>query len=335
MTRSPRRSRWGGMWAASGASASSTTAYLAWRSARGRAGRGPSPPEVVVQVKALACELPATRGLPLSRLSCADIAQEVQRAGLVATLSGKTVWRWLHEDAIRPWQHRAWIFPRDPDFAAKAGRILDLYAREWDGHPLHAEDFVISADEKTSVQARLRRHPTVPPSPGRSARVEHEYTRGGAWAYLAALDVHHARVFGRCEAATGIVPFERLVAQVMTQPPYRDAHRVFWIVDNGSSHRGAPCIRRLQAAYPNLVPVHGPVHASWLNQIEIYFSIVQRKVLTPNDFTSLVEVETRLLGFQEYYQSLATPFAWHFTRSDLTDLLKKLDPLPLALARVA
>ena len=121
----------------------------------------------------------------------------------------------------------------------------------------------------------------------------------------------------------------------MTQPPYRDAHRVFWIVDNGSSHRGAPCIRRLQAAYPNLVPVHGPVHASWLNQIEIYFSIVQRKVLTPNDFTSLVEVETRLLGFQEYYQSLATPFAWHFTRSDLTDLLKKLDPLPLALARVA
>ena len=166
---------------------------------------------------------------------------------------------------------------------------------------------MISADEKTSIQARLRRHPTAPPGPGRPARVEHEYARGGAWAYLAALDVHHARVFGRCEAATGIVPFERLVAQVMTQPPYRDARRVFWIVDNGSSHRGAPCIRRLQAAYPNLVPVHGPVHASWLNQIEIYFSIVQRKVLTPNDFTSLVEVETRLLGFQEYYQASPRP----------------------------
>jgi hypothetical protein len=289
----------------------------------------------VVQVKALACELPATRGLPLSRLSCADIAREVQRTGLVATVSGKTVWRWLSEDAIRPWQHRAWLFPRDPAFARKAGRILDLYAGEWEGHPLHAEDFVLSADEKTSIQARMRCHPTTPPGPGRAARVEHEYTRGGAWAYLAALDVHRAKLFGRCEPTTGIVPFDRLVAQVMTQPPYRDARRVFWIVDNGSSHRGAPCIRRLQAAYPNLVPVHSPVHASWLNQIEIYFSIVQRKVLTPNDFTSLTEAEVRLLGFQEYYQTIARPFAWHFTRADLTDLLKKLDAAPLALPRAA
>jgi hypothetical protein len=289
----------------------------------------------VVQVKALACELPATRGLPLSRLSCADIAREAQRTGLVATVSGKTVWRWLSEDAIRPWQHRAWIFPRDPAFARKAGRILDLYAGEWQGHRLHAEDFVISADEKTSIQARLRLHPTAPPGPGRAARVEHEYTRGGAWAYLAALDVHRAKLFGRCEPTTGIVPFDRLVAQVMTQPPYRDARRVFWIVDNGSSHRGAACIRRLQAVYPTLIPVHSPVHASWLNQIEIYFSIVQRKVLTPNDFTSLTEAEVRLLGFQEYYQTIARPFAWHFTRADLTDLLKRLETAPLALPRAA
>ena len=288
-----------------------------------------------MQVKALACELPATRGLPLSRLSCADIAREAQRSGLVATVSGKTVWRWLSEDAIRPWQHRAWIFPRDPAFARKGGRILDLYAGEWEGHPLHAEDFVISADEKTSIQARIRLHPTVPPGPGRAARVEHEYTRGGAWAYLAALDVHRAKLFGRCEPTTGIVPFDRLVAQVMTQPPYRDARRVFWIVDNGSSHRGAACLRRLQAAYPTLIPVHSPVHASWLNQIEIYFSIVQRKVLTPNDFTSLTEAEVRLLGFQEYYQTIARPFAWHFTRADLMDLLKKLDAAPVALPRAA
>jgi len=289
----------------------------------------------VVQVKALACELPATRGLPLSRLSCADIAREAQQAGLVATVSGKTVWRWLSEDAIRPWQHRAWLFPRDPDFARKAGRILDLYAGEWEGRRLHAEDFVISADEKTSIQARIRRHPPAPPRPGRAARVEHEYTRGGAWAYLAALDVHRAKLFGRCEPSTGILPFDRLVAQVMTQPPYRDARRVFWIVDNGSSHRGAACLRWLRAAYPTLIPVHSPVHASWLNQIEIYFSIVQRKVLTPNDFTSLTEAEVRLLGFQEYYQSIARPFAWHFTRADLMDLLKKLDATPVSLPRAA
>ncbi len=334
MTTSPPRSPWAATWPVSGANASFTNAWPGWRSDRARAAPRSFPPEVVVQVKALACELPATRGLPLSRLSTADIVREAQRCGLVATLSDKTVWRWLHEDAIRPWQHRTWIFPRDPDFAAKAGRILDLYAREWEGRPLHAEEFVLCADEKTSIQARLRCHATQPPGPGTPMRVEHEYTRGGAWAYLAALDVHRAKLFGRCEATTGIAPFERLVAQVMTQPPYRDARRVFWILDNGSSHRGAPCIRRLQAAYPTLVPVHSPVHASWLNQIEIYFSIVQRKVLTPNDFTSLTEVEVRLLGFQEYYQSIARPFVWQFTRADLAALMRKLDdaPIPLRLA---
>lgn len=288
-----------------------------------------------MQVKALACELPATRGLPLSRLSTADIVREAQRCGLVATLSDKTVWRWLNEDAIRPWQHRTWIFPRDPAFAAKAGRILDLYARQWAGKPLHAEDFVLCADEKTSIQARVRCHPTRPPQPGAPMRVEHEYDREGAWAYLAAWDVHRAKLFGRCEATTGIAPFERLVAQVMTQPPYREARRVFWILDNGSAHRGAPCVRRLQAAYPNLVPVHSPVHASWLNQIEIYFSIVRRKVLTPNDFTSLTEVEVRLLGFQEYYQSIARPFVWHFTRADLADLMRRLDDAPISLRPAA
>ena len=160
-----------------------------------------------MQVKAIACELPVTLGLPLSRLSTADIVREAQRCGLVATLSDKTVWRWLHEDAIRPWQHRTWLFPRDPEFAPKAGRILDLYARQWEGRPLHAEEFGICADEKTSIQARLRTHPSTPPGPGRVARVEHEYTRGGAWAYLAALDVHRAKLFGRCEATTGIAPF--------------------------------------------------------------------------------------------------------------------------------
>ena len=125
---------------------------------------------------------------------------------------------------------------------------------------------------------------SLPASAGKPMRVEHEYARGGAWAYLAALDVHRAKVFGRCEATTGIAPFTRLVEQVMRQPPYNEARTVFWIMDNGSSHRGQKSIERLTQAHPRVVPVHGPMHASWLNQIEIYFSIVQRKALTPNDF---------------------------------------------------
>ena len=289
----------------------------------------------MVQVKALACELPATLGLPLSRLSVADVAQQARQLGLVATISDSTVWRWLNADAIRPWQHRCWIFPRDAQFAVKAGRILDLYQRRWQGKLLRDDEFVLSTDEKTSIQARARKHPTLPPQPGVAMRVEHEYQRCGAWAYLAALDVHRAKVFGRCERKTGIAPFERLVGQVMQQAPYNHARRVFWIMDNGSSHRGARCVTRLQEKFPRLVPVHGPVHASWLNQIEIYFSIVQRKVLTPNDFPTLAAVEERLLAFQSHYEAIAQPFEWKFTRRDLAALLTKINSSAEPLLRMA
>ena len=287
-----------------------------------------------MQVKALAGELPATLGLPLSRLSIADVAQQVRQAGWVASISDSTVWRWLNADAIRPWQHRCWIFPRDPQFAVKAGRILDLYQRRWQGQPLADDEFVLSTDEKTSIQARARIHPTLPTQPGSPMRVEHEYRRCGAWAYLAALDVHRAKVFGRCEHTTGIAPFERLVKQVMRQPPYNKARRVFWIMDNGSSHRGARCVARLKKKFPRLVAVHGPVHASWLNQIEIYFSIVQRKVLTPNDFPSLAAVKQRWLAFQTHYEAIAKPFEWKFTRHDLATLLNKTNSAD-SLLRVA
>ena len=286
-----------------------------------------------MEVKAIACELPKDSGRPLSRYSRQDLVREVLGRGLVAKISGRTIWRWLDEDAIRPWQHRSWIFPRDPNFQSKAERVLDLYQGLWEGQPLGADDCVISADEKTSIQARIRLHPTLAPEPKQAMRVEFEYERGGALAYLAAWDVRRAKVFGRCESTTGIEPFGRLVQQVMEQELYKNANRVFWIVDNGSSHRGAAAVKRLQAAYANLRLVHLPVHASWLNQVEIYFSVIQRKVLTPNDFTSLQEVSQRLLGFQNLYEQVAKPFEWKFTRTDLQDLMNRLIHKPqLALA---
>lgn len=251
--------------------------------------------------------------------------REVISRGVVAQIGTTTLWRWLNADAIRPWRYRSWIFPRDPQFADKAGRVLDLYQGTWQSAALLPSDCILSTDEKTSVQARQRRHRSLPPQPGRPAYVEHEYKRTGAWAYLAAWDVRRAKIFGRCEAKNGIAPFERLVQQVMIQEPYRSAPRVFWIMDNCSAHRGQKAALRLQAKWPTIVPVHTPIHASWLNQIEIYFSVVQRKVLTPNDFTSLAEVEERLLRFQEHYEKTATPFQWMFTRSDLANLLAKLD----------
>ena len=239
------------------------------------------------------------------------------RAGNVAS----TVRRILAADTIKPWQYRSWLFIRDPDFAAKATRVLDLYARVFDGSPLGDGEYVISSDEKTSIQARCRCHPTLPPGASRKMRVNHEYERGGALAYLAAYDVHRARVIGLCSDATGIGPFTDLVDEVMTQEPYASARRVFWIVDNGSSHRGQAAIDRLAARYPNAVMVHTPVHASWLNQVEIFFSIVQRKVVSPNDFTDLDQVQYRLTAFEQRYNATARPFKWKFTPADLEDLL--------------
>ncbi len=278
----------------------------------------------MVAVKAIACELPAQLGLPLSRLHVPDIRAEVIRRGLVAEISGATIWQWLAEDAIRPWRHRSWIFPRDPNFEARAGRVLDLYARRFEGKRLQLGEYVISADEKTSIQARVRCHSTTAARPGHPLLVEHEYDRGGSLAYLAAWDVHRAKLFGRLEPKSGIAPFGRLVAEVMGSEPYHSAKRVFWIVDNGSSHRGEAAVKRLRLAYRNLVLIHLPLHASWLNQIEIFFSILQRKVLTPSDSASLTALGDRILTFQEEYGNLATPFEWKFTRDHLAGLLRRL-----------
>jgi len=291
-----------------------------------RTGRPPRfTPVQVAQVKALACRPAADSGLPLSRWSAPELARQVITDGICTRISASTVRRWLSQEALKPWQYQSWIFITDPNFAPKAQRVLDLYARQWQGQPLGPGDYVISADEKTSIQARCRCHPSLPPGSARMMRVNHNYHRRGAVAYLAAYDVHRAKVFGRCENTTGITPFEALVAQVMTQEPYQSAARVFWVVDNGSSHRGAKAVDRLKTQFPNAIMVHTPVHASWLNQVEIFFSIIQRKVLSPNDFTDTDIITRRLAEFETRYNQTAKTFNWKFTTTDLDDFLQRLD----------
>jgi transposase len=260
------------------------------------------PATAEAEIKALACALPAETGVPLARWSRAELAA----------------------DAIRPWRFRSWIFPRDPNFAGKAARALDLYDRIWAGQPLGADEYVLCADEKSQLQALHRRHRDLPPAPGRHRRQEFEYRRGGTLAYLAAYDVHAARVLGRTAASTGITPFGELVEQVMSSEPYASAARVFWIVDNGASHNGARSIARMRTAWPTAELVHLPIHASWLNQVEIFFSIVQRKVIKPGDFADLEALTERLLAFQDRYNATAEPFDWHFTRRSLDRLLQRL-----------
>ena len=275
-------------------------------------------------MQAIACEVVCATEQPLSRQSLTDLTQRV-RTALSKPISRSSVWRILHSAALKPWQYEYWIFPRDPQFAEKAAVILDLYAGLWQGQPLTAKDYILSSDEKTSIQARLRCHPSLAPAPGRPRRVEFEYDRGGALQYLAAWDVRRGYVMGRCEARTGIEPFGLLVDQVMEQEPYRSAERVFWIVDNGSSHRGQASAERLTQAYPQAILVHTPVHASWLNQVEIYFSLVQRKVLTPNDFASLAEVERRLRLYEELSNQRPCPFNWKFDRAKLIQFLERIE----------
>jgi transposase len=292
---------------------------------RPRSGRPPQfSATQIAQIEALACEKPSELNLPLSRFSLAEIVLWIKQAAAVPTISASSVWRLLHQTAIRPWYYRGWLFPRDPAFVAKAEPILDLYQRCWQGEPLGSDDYVISADEKSGLQVLARLHPTLPPGPEQAGRYEFEYVRHGTLAYLAALDVFSGHIFGRIEDTTGIEPFGRLVDQVMQQAPFRSANRVFWIVDGGSSHHPSTSPVRLRACYPNIIVVHTPAHASWLNQIEIYFSILQRKALTPMDAADRLILAERILCYQEYYNRTAKPFNWKFTRSDLQKRLRTL-----------
>jgi transposase len=293
---------------------------------RPRSGRPRSfPAPVVAEVKAMACQPPEARDVPLSRWSSAELAGQAVAEGLVTSVSPSTVRRWLHDDAIRPWQHRSWIFPRDPDFAAKAARVLDLYARVWNGVELDEDEYVLSADEKSQLQALHRRHPELPPGPGRTRRVEFEYRRGGTLAYFGAYDVHRAQLIGLTAPTTGIAPFAELVDKVMSTEPYASAKRVFWVVDNGSSHAGAVSVVRMHEAWPTAELVHLPIHASWLNQIEIVFSIIGRKVIKPADFADLDALAERLIAFEPRFNAAATPFDWRFGRAELADLLHRID----------
>jgi transposase len=275
-------------------------------------------------VVALACQLPAATGVPLARWSGPELAAELAAQGLAGPVSPSSVLRILAEHPIKPWQYQSWICPRAPDFAAKATVILDLYQGFYQGKRLRPGDRILSVDAKPSIQARSRCRPTRAAGPGRPVRVEHEYQRNGALALLAALDVRTGKVFASTPTTTGIAPFTDLMTQVMSQPPYKDAPRVFVIVDNGSDHRGQAAIKRLRDAWPNAIMIHTPVHASWLNQAEIFFSITQKKVISPNDFASLDELATTLLAFVDRYNQAAQPFNWKFTAADLTQVLDRI-----------
>lgn len=296
---------------------------LADRKRSGRPAR--FTPVQVAGAKALACQLPAETGVPLSRWSCPELAAELTARGITETVSASTVRRWLREDALKPWQYRSWIFIRDPDFRAKTPACLGSVR-------LHVRWCPTGRGRVRPVQRRedfrpgplpLPSDPGPGPGPGDACQPRvRPWRRAGLPGRRRRPPREGLRPL---RAEDRIVPFMALVTQVMTTEPYARARRVFWIVDNGSSHRGKKAIDRLTTAFPNAVMVHTPIHASWTNRIEIFFSIVQRKVVTPNDFTDLTQVRDRLRAFEDRYNATTQPFQWKFTTSDLDDLLARLD----------
>lgn len=323
---------------------------------RGVVARGFFPPEDAILAKALACEsrvdvsspavaaaqipesdtpaAPVTAPntstsprrrmppLPLSRFSISDLRDELEPLGV--NMSYSTLWRLLAEDAIRPWLQEQWLFPRDPRLLEKATPVVELYHRRWEGQLLGPRDYVLCGDEMTGLQAKSRLHPTLPSGPKRRGRYEFEYERHGTLCYLGFFDVFSGRVYGETSAKTGIEPFEAALGRCLAQPRYQQAERLFLILDNGSSHHPSTSPARLRAQVPNLTTVHLPVHSSWLNQIEIYFSIVQRKALTPRDFPSLAALEQRLKWFEWHYNRYAQPFQWNFNQEKLEKFIERL-----------
>jgi len=275
------------------------------------------------QVIAIVCETLHDRELPLSRFSIVDLHRVVVKEEGLADLSHGSLARILAENVLKPWRYSYWLFPRDPDFVSKACIILDLYAGFWEGQRLGPDEYVLTADEKT-IQVLVRCHPGLAAIPGYEQRVEFEYKRLGTVAYHAAWDVFRGRIFGRVAPNTCIATFNQLVDLVMPQEPYQSSARTFWIVDCGCAHHPNTFPARLQGMYPNAVAVSLPVHSSWLSQIEIYFSIVQRKALTPMDVADEGTLTKRLLDFQDYYQETAKPFSWKFTAADLKNRLDAL-----------
>jgi transposase len=270
------------------------------------AGLRSFPPEVAVHLVKIACELPDRLGCSLSQWDCAELARKLVADQVVESISPQTVARILNHHRLKPWRRHLWLsphVPRDEAFAAQVRHIVDLYSR-----PLRAHEVVLSVDEKTSLQPRTRRSPTLPARPGVPVRVEHEYERKGALNLFAAFDTRSGRVYARTADRKRQVEFIAFLEQLDREVP-ADKTTIHVVLDNLRMHKG----RRVQAwlaQHPRFVFHHPPVHCSWMNQVEQWFSILQRKRLSIADFPDKAMLAERLMEFVSQWNERAHPFNW-------------------------
>lgn len=280
-----------------------------------------------VQATVLACSRPAAQGVPLARWSAAEIVRRLVGLRVVAAIAVSTVSRWLREDKIRPWRYHNWQHIFDPqEFLERARPILRLYETAQD--LLRTGVWLVCTDEKTSIQARRREQATVAPGPDQAGQISPRYTRQGAWQLFGALSVADGLIYGQCQLRKRFAEFRTFVHEVLVPEALRrGVHTLALILDNGSTH--AP--KRLEGWLAELMATLGgrltiqvywlPRNASWLDQIEIWFSILQRKLLHPNDFDSLDNLEQAILAFIQHYNQVAKPIHWSYTVEKLEQKL--------------
>jgi transposase len=282
---------------------------------------------VRAQATSLACSRPREKGKPLVRWSAAQIAQWLITLGVAACISASTVGRWLAQERIRPWRYHTWQHILDPEaFLARARPVLQLYER---AQALLAEGmWIVCTDEKTSIQARKREQPTRPAGRGHPVHVAPRYERKGALQLFAGLSVADGRIYGMCRNRKRFVDYQAFLMQVIIPEALRrGVHILALILDNGPTHAPKQLERWLAAeaqsrGWPLTIKVYWlPNNASWLDQIEIWFSILQRKLLKPNDFESLQALEKAIRSFIRYCDRSAKPIHWTYTVEKLEQKL--------------
>jgi DDE superfamily endonuclease len=291
--------------------------------------RGVFPPQVRAQVTATACSLPCQSQVPLSRWSRAELARRVAQDPRLPRISTSTVGRWLKAERLRPWRYHAWQHIHDPQvFFQRAQPVLEAYAQ---AHVLwRAKTWLVCLDEKTSIQAREGEQPPRPARPGKPVLHEARYHRRGACHLFAGLSVADGQVYGTCRQRKCFVDFQAFVQQeIIPEARRRKVQTVIFILDNGTTHAPKQLegwLREQELAYDGQLHFQVlwlPLNASWLDQIEIWFSVLQRKHLQPNHFVSTTALETSLSKFIAYYNQTAKPINWTYTVEKLEQKLGK------------
>jgi transposase len=298
---------------------------MVWTTKNARADGQFFPPAVALYVVKLACERPDVVGRSLSQWDSAELARQLVRDGVVEAISPQTVQRILAHHKLKPWRHHLWLspkVPRDAAFAAQVQEIATLYTR-----PLGVWEMVLCVDEKTSLQPRTRKAPTLAAQPGHPVRVEHEYTRKGALNLFAGFDTRTGTVYATTAERKRQVEFIAFLEHVdQEMAPHITTIHV--VLDNVRMHKGKQ-VQAWLAKHPRFVFHFPPVHCSWMNQVEQWFSILQRKRLRIADFADKKHLAQRLMAFVAEWNEHAHPFQWS-TKSVAKVMAKCENPMAKA-----